>query len=108
MGAQNDPHCLSASHAAKATPRRHRRWLHFWCESPGIGRECSQWLGVLMLIFEITVPGFRVSVDDRGRGRAITDGIERLRTNFFEANLALNLFADARRLRPDGLERRAE
>lgn len=52
-----------------------------------------------MIIFEITAPGTWLDYDDEDWAHNIQMQLESLKSHFFEANIALNLFMDAQ-LRP--------
>ena len=63
----------------------------------------SQGAGVF--VFEITTPGTGLDYEDRDWSWKIQGLIRNLESQFFEANLALNLFVQARAIRPAGLDR---
>lgn len=58
-----------------------------------------------MLVFEIIVPGTWLDCDDRGRALKIESQLQHLESQFFEANTALNLFANSRAVRPSFADR---
>ncbi|MES2365661.1 MAG: hypothetical protein V4563_07205 [Pseudomonadota bacterium] len=53
-----------------------------------------------MYIFEITTPGTWIDHDDKDWARRIEGQLRSLQSQFFEANTALNLFANVQSIRP--------
>lgn len=53
-----------------------------------------------MLIFEIVTPGLRLDYEDQDRLYQILGQLIRLKSQFFQANLALNLFISAKSVAP--------
>lgn len=58
-----------------------------------------------MFVFEITTPGTRLDYEDRDWSWNIQNLLGHLESQFFDANAALNLFIDARTIRPSSLNR---
>lgn len=53
-----------------------------------------------MVIFEIVTPGMRLDYEDQNRSYQILVQLIRLKSQFFQANLALNLFISAQSVAP--------
>lgn len=53
-----------------------------------------------MFIFEIITPGTLLDYDDRDWSRRVENLLRQLKSQFFEANAALNLFVNAQSIRP--------
>lgn len=58
-----------------------------------------------MFVFEIVTPGTWLDYDDRDWARKIQNQLQFLESQFFEANTALNLFANALAMRPSFADR---
>jgi hypothetical protein len=58
-----------------------------------------------MYVFEIITPGTWLESEDRDWSRKIGNLLQSLKSQYFEANLALNLFTEARSVRPSFADR---